>query len=235
MTQTLKPDPHALDRKPRVDLDRSSCPARHHGTYWAFSKHNCRCPDAGEEHRLYRRRRRKGHAKPLVVNSIGAVRRVRALAAIGYSAARIAAEAGVSERTVRMLQAGQETILARKDAAIRTAYRRLEGTTLGPPKAGARRGQWPNPMAWEDHTIDDPDGKPFVAADDDTIVDRVVLDRALAGGCPPMTPLERHHAIHLGVRRGMTLSLIAARLHISHTNARKWAKEPLPTGYELAA
>jgi hypothetical protein len=106
----------------------------------------------------------------------------------------------------------------------------IPGPSLRARNIGIRNG-WPPPGAWTD--IDNPDDEPYAEGDD--FVDAVRVDRALAGEPVPLTPLERHHAVHEGHARDLSMTAIAQRLGISHNRAKALAAEPLPDGYELVA
>lgn len=95
-----------------------------------------------------------------MVLSIGALRRVRALANLGWSSTHIANNAKISVEVVQMLHRCPTTGWATW-SAIRDTYEALSATlaTEGRPKYVrnlARARGWPAPLDWEGHDIDDP-------------------------------------------------------------------------------
>jgi plasmid maintenance system antidote protein VapI len=97
------------------------------------------------------------------VPAVGAVRRVRALYALGHLNYVIAREAGVSRDTVCAIAAGQwATLSVSADDGFRAAYDRLSmqtGTSWKTRRLAERNG-WAPPLAWDDDTIDDPKAVP---------------------------------------------------------------------------
>ena len=97
-------------------------------------------------------------------DSTGTIRRVRALIAIGYSGASIAAAVGIHRDALNVIARGDRAAVRVATAqSIARAYRKLSGTA-GPSeraKAMAARRGWHGPMAWGDD-IDDPSAEPEV-------------------------------------------------------------------------
>ena len=200
---------------------------RSHGTYWAYSKHGCRCLPAVLDESRYRRTLRSGEPTGLVRDATGAVRTARGLAAYGYTVDQIAAEAGISDRLVAQLQAGKVTVRASKDQALRAAAERLiavpppAGWSASRARSAARRGGWLPLHAWDDDTIDDPAAEPNLGGDDDGLVDEVAVRRALEGDRSiRLTPAEQTHAIRAGVASGMPLYAVAEVLRMSYRQAK---------------
>lgn len=147
---------------PRV-TDRSGCPGRgRHGTASAADKRGCTCPDAVERLRVYRKRSREGRQPVAYIDGTGTRRRYQALSAIGWPAARLAAEQGLADgKPVRQMGDGRRT---HRETAIRFArlYERLQGTP-GPSPITRRRAVaagWAPPHAWYGINIDDPKARP---------------------------------------------------------------------------
>lgn len=146
------------------------------------------------------------------VSAIGLTRRVRALAARGWSVTQIARAGGLNLDTVKEYRRG--TVLAPKPravAGILTAYAQLSMAT--PPErtrwernavAGVRtraaRAAWAVPLQWDDEEIDDPSAQPH-----DT------------EPAPRTNPRQRVHldALELLIDEGLTAANIAARLGCS--------------------
>lgn len=92
----------------------------------------------------------------------GTRRRLRALAAIGWSQAAIAAHLGVAPRTILRLRSASHPISAAHRELVRALYGQLQHVTPAGPDARqarrwAARAGWPPPAAWDDDTMDDPD------------------------------------------------------------------------------
>lgn len=110
------------------------------------------------------------------VHSVGSVRRVRALTALGWTCSMIAAQGDVSAGGIQIVRAGKhEQIRAKTAGEITRIYDLLWDQT--PPgrtmqeRAGITRAKnmaaeegWLPPMAWDDHGIDDLDYVPDLEA-----------------------------------------------------------------------
>lgn len=98
-----------------------------------------------------------------LVDSTGAVRRLRALVVMGHKQETLAAEVGCSYTRISDLTHERfPQITAVLDREIRAAYEKL-WMMLGPSEHGrsrARRYGWYGPLAWDDDTIDDPRAVP---------------------------------------------------------------------------
>ena len=217
-------------------VDRSQCAAGRHGDRSAYDWWGCRCPDGREAHRLYRKRLRHGRQPSAHIPAIGTARRLQGLVAIGYSWRALAAHLGVSNRRVADLGLHPEAAVHRETAArVDAIYQRLSGTPGGSKYAlavAARHGFAP-PLAWDN--IDDPVEQPNIGSADTSAIDAVRLDRALSGSRTNLTPVEKHHAVHRGIDKGMPLYVIADRMRMSYNAARSYARRPLPEGHEPAA
>ena len=113
--------------------------------------------------RNYRKRWRAGLNQPGWIDSTGTRRRLEALATIGWSANAIADHTGLSYRWIRELRRGKTPRITRntRDLVARV-YDQLWDTP-GPcsfARGHATRNGWAPPMAWDEHTIDDPAARP---------------------------------------------------------------------------
>lgn len=146
-------------------IDRAGCSARRHGTAVAYDAYKCRCPDARDAHRVYRKRIRHGRITPGPVSTIGSSRRLQALAAIGWTLDELVPHCGLTRDTLRRIRSRAQTQMYRSTAArIRELYEELSGT-VGPSQIArdrARAAGWAPPLAWDDDTIDDPDAVPHI-------------------------------------------------------------------------
>lgn len=105
------------------------------------------------------------------VTAVGLTRRVRALTALGWSTAQIAAAAAVNVDTVKVYRRGERVEVHGTARRIAECYDAMSMTR--PPSAGRyerasasraraeaiRRG-WAPPLAWDEDTIDDPAAVP---------------------------------------------------------------------------
>lgn len=144
-------------------IDRTGCTWPRHGTRANYDR-GCRCPDAREAHRLYRKRRREGRALDAYIDATGTRRRLQALAAIGWSAPALAARSTVTSTMISYLRQPSTGPLVRRDiAAVVTAlYDRWSGTPgpCGRVRGAARHNRYAPPLAWDDDAIDDPAASP---------------------------------------------------------------------------
>jgi len=115
------------------------------------------------------------------VPSVGAVRRVQALMALGWRKTDLQAE-GVP--TGQLVTRSRDLISVEGWRQVRDVYDRLS-MTLGPSQAArdraAARGYLP-PLAWDDERIDNPRATPQRGGPVEAAVDWVVVDRVVAGG-----------------------------------------------------
>ncbi len=216
----------------------TACAAPRHGTKTAYMWGRCRCPEAREAYRVYRKRRREGRAQPEMVDSTGTARRVRALVALGYTWTDLSRHLGVDPSTIRWLGARpRPTVRLRTAAAVTALYDELSTTPGGKAYAYtiARKNGWPPPLAWDDDTIDDPQAQRWAGVPEGTapVVDEVAIRRALNGDRIKLTRLEKHHAIH--ARGRMSIQQAADVLHLSYSRAKELANMPLPAAEEVAA
>ena len=124
------------------------------------------CPACYRAETRYRKQRKLDllGGNPRLVPSIGTVRRIQALQAIGWTGPRIATEAGVSLNSMRSIQYHEATVVRSVTAAkISAAYERLcmthpEGHYANRARSIAARRGWAPPNAWLD--LDDPTETP---------------------------------------------------------------------------
>lgn len=152
-------------------IDRSGCPAGpdgEHGTRTSYYRYvqACRCPDAREAVRIYRKRLRYGVADARrKMPVIGAQRRLQALHAIGWRIPDFV-ERGIGERAhVAEILAGKRTVLLREThEKIARMFDELQHTA-GPSERVrrlARRRGLVDPAGWDGIDIDDPAAVPDV-------------------------------------------------------------------------
>lgn len=98
------------------------------------------------------------------VGPVGASRRLRALARIGWPTDVLLTETGISVSYFHYIRRAEGAyVAARMHNAITDVYARLALTPGPDPGTAARaaRAHWPGPLSWDDATIDDPDARPL--------------------------------------------------------------------------
>lgn len=149
-------------------IDRSQCPKKtgNHGTHGAY-RHGCRCPDAIYSKYQYRKRNSYGLNPEFLIDGLGCRRRYQALSALGWPAAALATELGLSSSyAVRALGSNNRKVQHHVAARFVALYERLEGTP-GPSsrtRDRARRARWAPPCAWDGINIDDRSARPRFGA-----------------------------------------------------------------------
>lgn len=145
-----------------------------HGEYagavahWFDKEPLCAACELAERRYRRRRQRRQINGEKIRVPSIGTVRRVRALMALGWRGPEIADAAGVSINTLRSIDYhGSTVVLAETARLVAMAYDRLsmtvpEGAYANRTRILAAHRGWHPPLAWDD--IDNPDEEPRTTA-----------------------------------------------------------------------
>lgn len=217
---------------PRRPKDRGDCAAPIHGDRFAY-RAGCRCADALAAMAAERRRLRNAHVLgvPMVVPSLGSQRRIRALMALGWTEALIGAEMGfVTPSTIRGALRNA-TVTARTAERIAEVYERLsmrQGPSVRTRMLAQRKG-WLPPLAWD--SIDDPNERPAMSADDPVSVDMVAVQRRIAGDRKVhLTIAERAVAYRLLYERGLLDPEIERVTGFSSETVQRWRKrEGLPS------
>lgn len=97
------------------------------------------------------------------VPAVGSGRRLQALFALAHSRQAIAEACGISTSLVSQItNMTRARIPYATTQAVATGYNRLsmrEGTSADARRRAAQAG-WAPPLAWDEHTIDDPDARP---------------------------------------------------------------------------
>jgi hypothetical protein len=173
-----------------------------------------------------------------LVPSVGAVRRVQALMALGWRKADLA-DQGVPAG--QLVARSRDLIGVTRWRQVREVYDRLS-MTPGPSQAArdraAARGYLP-PLAWDEETIDDPrattqDGEEGEAALDCVAVDRAVDMAAADASCGtdlPLTQDERIAVVRRLTARGSSDTEVAGVLGVSdRTVLRLRQRHAIPPG-----
>jgi hypothetical protein len=194
--------------------DRAGCPATRHGTALAYQVDRCRCDDARETYRIYRKRLREARYEPDRVDSTGTARRLQALAAIGWPAEHLAVRLGCSDVAVQQWRRRRHPAVYRRTAdRVAALYEQLSGTPGPSPitRDRARRAGWAPPLLWDGIDLDDPGAEPH----DDT------------ASLPPRLDLDEVE--HLA-RYGVPLDEIAARLGVRATSIERARQRAVARG-----
>jgi transcriptional regulator with XRE-family HTH domain len=164
------------------------------------------------------------------VSALGAVRRLRALYALGHLNWVISQESGLSRDAVCDLVNGSwTTIKVAADDGVRAAYDRLSmktGTSWKTRKLAERNG-WAPPLAWDDDTIDDPKAMPVTDAAPPAVTEGDnVASRWLMGESVILGPQDRKEVLaYLFEWTNDTTAEIADRLDMSPKAAEQaWGR-----------
>jgi hypothetical protein len=134
-----------------------------HGTPSGYTTGGCRlacCTAASTRYnKVYRMRALNG---PTKVPTVGAVRRIRALQAMGWTLKDIAAAVGVKPGGSFGTLANRASITRSMHDRIAAAYDRLQATPGPSDRARqyAKRQGWAPPFAWDEGALDDPNARP---------------------------------------------------------------------------
>jgi hypothetical protein len=158
-------------------VDRTGCTGRFHGDESAY-RQGCRCSDAREDRRIKEKRRRYNVHTPAYVDVTGTLRRLRALAAIGWPVKDLGPRLGISTQQMDHYRSARKARIRGTVAArIEALYDQLSATP-GPSAVSrdrATRNGWEPPLLWEDVDIDDPLAQP---ATDEPVRTRAQIDLA---------------------------------------------------------
>ena len=146
---------------------------------------------------------------PRTVPIVGAVRRVRALQRIGWSAEHLSLHLGLSSKWLGVtLGSNQSGKISRANwERIASLYDEFS-MTPGPSeltKARAIKAGWAPPLAWDDETIDNPRALPNLTGRRDshwTAYDPEVVRRILAGERLPASLPERREVTRRWIAAG---------------------------------
>ncbi|MFJ2478356.1 hypothetical protein ACIOWI_36370 [Streptomyces sp. NPDC087659] len=156
------------------------------------------------------------------VTTTGLIRRLQALCALGWTLAAISQPGGTTPRSLCDLLRTQKPTPAQRNAVL-TAWHALSHRP-GPSTTARRRAAakgWAPPLAWEEHTIDQPDEKPS--------------GTRTPGQNQHWTPELLHHELEFLTRLGLRRTQALQRLNLSTTRAQTLLNAPTPTDPTLAA
>lgn len=207
----------------------SECSAVRHGTYTAYHRGGCRCPEGREAWRVYNKRRREGRLEPAVIPSLGTARRLRALAAIGWPRREIAARLSYGKQMVGHLERPlRPRITVRTAAKVAALYKELKdisGPCVRTRRKAAALGYWA-PSLWVD--IDDPEDNPG-AADED--FDEVAVARACRLGIDRvgLAEVDRREAKRRLLESALSAREVAHLLSVNVRTVDRWRASTRPS------
>lgn len=169
------------------------------------------------------------------VPKIGAVRRVHALMAMGWSHHQLEA-AGVPN-TARLLSGLGHLVTVERWREVCEVYDRLSMTPGPSPetRGWARARGYAPPLAWDEDSIDDPTARPdgeLSKGRGADVIDMVAVRRTLDGDPrgPDLTAREKTLAVGVLAARGTSDPQIADRLGVSDRTVLRWRqREGIPT------
>lgn len=196
------------------------CPPGHkHGeTSTCYDQHGCGCDDClttRREYQYWRNHLRSAGKwdRAWSIDATGTRRRMQALAFMGWPTTVLCDLLGTTQAQTHKLLRNERVSIPTAER-VRAVYDQV--WNVEPPGGArvytmnrARSLGWVGPLAWDDDTIDDPDAIPEVDPEvGDDRLDAAIVDAAVAGEQPKMSPLERAEAI----RRLNALNWSAARI-----------------------
>ena len=159
-----------LRRKSVANNQARRCPKHHrHGeTGTCYSGHGCRCGDCTRARAAVKRREYYGirsiTRQDMKVSSLGAMRRLQALAYMGWSCSVVAEKIGTHYRVVnRLREGGREHVMRSTHEVVDGVFRELAmveapGHSGRITRSHARSRGWVPAVAWD--AIDDPRERP---------------------------------------------------------------------------
>ena len=161
------------------------------------------------------------------VPRVGAVRRVQALMAMGWSHHDLA-RAGVPN-TARLLTGTGNLVTAQRWREISELYDRLSMTPGPSPqtRGWAKTLSYAPPLAWDEGTIDDPRARPHGNGGEHAsgqVIDMVAIRRTLdePGQPAALTAQEQAIAVRAMAARGQSDARIGERLGVSDRTVLRW-------------
>lgn len=157
---------------------------------------------------------------PEWVSAVGAIRRIQALCAIGWSLREQSIRGNFDAQHIISRGPGRRVTAETYDRIV-TLYERLS-MTPGPSdiaREHAKANRWAPPLAWDDEALDLPDAEPTGVQVGRAAkgYDEAAVDRAVAGELEgsALTPPERVDAVRRLNAEGLSDTKVAARLGIT--------------------
>lgn len=199
---------------------REGCPLHYHDTASAYQK-GCRCDTARDAQRHRDKMRTTGRWPAQFVDATGTARRIRALAAMGWSSTYVGQQLGFSAQAVGCV-CGQSRVLrstADKYKAVYDEHYLRRGPSDAAVREANRRG-WAPPLAWDN--IDDPAEQPqHTAAASRSPIPRNrlaedIVEAAFDWRRPRMSHREQRHVVDTAMdERGMVVADVALMLGLT--------------------
>ena len=157
------------------------------------------------------------------VLNVGAVRRLRGLAVMGFTLAEVGDCAGVTYQWVSAIRRAPGPVTWESHERVRVAFEALgsAGSSAKVRRMALRAG-WVHPFGWVD--IDDP----FEVAgrvEDSGLPDPVAVERLVAGVAVSASAVDRRAAFEVLLGEGMTVSGAAVRVGINYRTAVRLSRE----------
>lgn len=212
-----------------------TCTATRHGTLTAYNAHRCRCETARHLHARDEKQRRYDAAKGFrrSVPAVGTVRRLQALAWMGWPAYVLAPMAGYRSGEALLNLHRRQWVCSATARRVSDLYDALS-MRPGPSETTRRRARargWVSPLCWDDEVIDDPAASPTTArmrrersarsARNTDEPDPVAVERALGGERVPLSKAERAEVVRRVVERGQGVARVCQLLPVSNATAQR--------------
>jgi hypothetical protein len=169
---------------------------------------------------VYHKRLREHRNEPGTVDPTGTIRRLQALAALGWPQPELARLLGCHPRALGQLGRRSQMVHAGTARNVAVLYDELS-MRIGPSQRARNRAStlgYIPPLGWAEGTIDDPHARPAPASERHAgrDVDPVVIQR-IRDGEPParVTWAERHATVSAMTHSGNTAAAIAERIGIT--------------------
>lgn len=146
-----------------------TCTEHAPGTPSCYCHHRCRCAACrwAKTRTLKEWRLRKDRGQVAVVDALGTTRRLRALAALGWTHSAMGDLIGMHRSAVSRLVRGEhDHVLLSTANAVADLYQHAQDGCPHPnPRtiSQARKHGWAPPAAWDDDDLDNPDAVPDAA------------------------------------------------------------------------
>lgn len=137
-----------------------TCPPDHPHTTWCYNSHGCKCVEcraawAAARRKIYRKSQVRKD-KPVLIGAAPIVRRLRALAVIGYGLGELSEMIGVNRGNLAEIRRGERrTVRVLTAKKVVDVYRRLWMDPSRDPQAAivahrARKAGYHSPLHWVD-------------------------------------------------------------------------------------
>lgn len=179
----------------------------------AHPRYAAGCAPCAQQNRRYFARRTM-HGQPLSRPAALTTQRIRELRALGYSLETLVIETGVGwAHLKRLSQAESDWVQLRTFHGVEIAYRRLRYL----PGVSARAALVARKHGWTP-----PEPPPAPEKIDESSVDEIAVERAVAGERLPLTRAESAEAWGRLEKLGLSAHDISLRLHTTQKTVERW-------------